>query len=178
MKKLAIFSLSLLCCYAIGNAQRVRRDPLTDAETNQLRETAQEPEKRLKLFVKFAKARLLAVEQTRADPKMAKDRGERIHDLLEDFTNIVDELDDNLDDYNHRNADLRKPLKDVIEGDTEFQLKLRHLKSATENDPQAAAESKDYEFVLENAVEAVNNSLQSSRSLLGEQNEKFAKKKK
>jgi len=35
-----------------------RHDPLTPAEIDQLRDTAQEPDQRLKLYVKFARARL------------------------------------------------------------------------------------------------------------------------
>ncbi|HWC17694.1 MAG TPA: hypothetical protein VG498_11810, partial [Terriglobales bacterium] len=96
------FSLPLL-------SQVHDRDPLNDKEVDQLRETAIEPEKRLKLMVEFTKARMLAIDQLRSDPKMAKDRGKRIHDLLEDVTTLVDEIDDNVDDYNQREADLRKP---------------------------------------------------------------------
>ena len=45
-----------------------KRDPLTDAEADQLREVALEPGKRLKLYIKFAEARLVAIDQLRADP--------------------------------------------------------------------------------------------------------------
>src|ERR1700746_2907368 len=86
------------------------RDPLTEKEVDQLRETAIEPEKRLKLMVDFAKARMVAIEQVRSDPKMVKERGLKIHDLLEDIASLVDEVDDNVANYNERSADLRKPL--------------------------------------------------------------------
>jgi len=45
-----------------------------------------EPFKRLKLLVKFTEARLTTIDEVRADPKQAAGRGQRIHDLLEDFT--------------------------------------------------------------------------------------------
>ena len=51
-----------------GLAQR-QHDSLTNPEIDQLRDTALEPDLRLKLYVKFARARLAALEQARADPK-------------------------------------------------------------------------------------------------------------
>src|SRR5690242_1073709 len=113
-------SLALIAVLIVTSAplwpQIHDRDPLTDAEVDQLRETAIEPEKRLKLMVEFTKARMTSLEQERTDPK-AKDRGKRMHDLLEDISTLVDEIDDNVDDYNERSADLRKPLKQVVEMD-------------------------------------------------------------
>lgn len=166
-------------------AQLGGREPLNEKEIGELREVAQEPDKRLKLMVQFARARLAAIEQLRGDPRFAADRGARVHDLLEDFTKLVDEMGDNIDDYADRKEDLRKGLKLVIEGDTEFQLKLRTLK---EQGPGAGAkagsETGDYSFVLQNAIEAVNLSLDDARKLLDEQEVAFkdakekAKKKK
>src|SRR5690349_24279094 len=106
------FALTLLTALPI-RAQLHDRDPLTEKEVDQLRETAIEPEKRLKLMVEFTKARMAAIEQVRSDPKMAKERGQKIHDLLEDIASLVDEVDDNIENYNERSADLRKPLKQV-----------------------------------------------------------------
>jgi hypothetical protein len=158
-------------------AQAHQRDPLTGKEVDQLRETAQEPEKRLKLMVEFTRARMLSLEQLRTDPKATKDRGDRMHDLLQDIASMVDELDDNIDDYNQRNADLRKPLKTVVEMDSDFQTKLRELNTVAD-DPKNAGEAADYKFALEDARESVNQSADTSRKLLEEQNVKFAKKKK
>lgn len=158
-------------------AQVRDRDPLTEKEVDQLRETAIEPEKRLKLMVDFTKARMVAIEQVRSDPKMAKDRGQKIHDLLEDIASLVDEVDDNVENYNERSADLRKPLKQVVEMDSEFQGKLRELKAASE-DPKNVDTAADYKFALDDAIDSVNRSADATRKLLEEQNVKFAKKKK
>lgn len=176
--------LSVLCCTAAvlllsmsAIAQARQRDPLTSKEVDQLRETAQEPEKRLKLMVDFTRARIVTLEQLRTDPKVSKDRGERMHDLLQDIASMVDELDNNIDDYDQRNADLRKPLKGVVELDSELQTKLRALNSAAE-DPKNAGEAAQYKFALQDAIESVNQSADASRKLFEEQNVKFAKKKK
>lgn len=173
-----VLCLVLLALVALCPAQR-RRDPLTDTETDQLREVAMEPEKRLKLYVDFARARLAAIDQLRSDPKFAAERGRRIHDLLEDFTTLEDELDDNVQDYAARKADLRKPLAVVIQADSEFQLNLRTLE---ESAPEA--EARQYKFVLTNALESVDQNLDSCRELLARQQAEFrdakeaAKKKK
>lgn len=170
------FILTLLITLPLRSQVR-DRDPLTEKEVDQLREAAIEPEKRLKLMVDFTKARMIAIEQARSDPKMAKDRGQKIHDLLEDIAGLVDEVDDNVENYNERSADLRKPLKQVVEMDSEFQGKLRELKAASE-EPKNVDEAADYKFSLEDAIDSVNRSADASRKLLEEQNVKFAKKKK
>jgi hypothetical protein len=178
--------LALLFFSAIPLAAQLGgREPLNQKEIDDLREVAQEPDKRLKLMVEFARARLAAIDQLRGDPRLAAERGTRVHDLLEDFTKLVDEMGDNIDDYAARKADLRKALKTVIEGDIEFQLKLRTLKEQGAGaGAKAGSETGDYTFALQNATEAVNLSLDDSRKLLAEQEVAFkeaqekAKKKK
>jgi hypothetical protein len=162
-------------------AQFRGREPLNEKEIDELRETAQEPDKRLKLMVGFARARLATIDQMRGDPRFAAERGARIHDLLEDFTRLVDEIGDNVDDYANRKADLRKALKLVIEGNTEFQLKLRTLKeqgAGAGAGTKPGVETGDYTFVLQNAIEAVNSNLDDSRKLLAEQEVAFKEEKK
>src|SRR5205807_4390136 len=97
-----IFVLLLLLSIA---ASARRRDPLTEAEADQLREVAMEPYRRIKLMIKFTEARLVAIDQIRVDPKLAAAHGKQIHDLLEDFTSIMDEINDNLDQYEARPLD-------------------------------------------------------------------------
>jgi len=172
----AYLMLTLLIALPV-RAQVRDRDPLTEKEVDQLRETAIEPEKRLKMMVYFTKARMVAIEQLRTDPKLAKDRGQKIHDLLEDIASLVDEVDDNIENYSQRSADLRKPLKQVVEMDSDFQGKLRELKAASE-DAKNVDEASDYKFSLEDAIDSVNRSAEATRKLLEEQNVKFAKKKK
>ena len=151
-----------------------KRDPLTEAEADQLREVAMEPYKRLKLYIKFAEARLMAIDQVRVDPKLAKDRGKQIHDLLEDFTAILDEINDNLDQYQGRplnkddRKDFKKGLKEVIEADERFDLKLRTLQSATQTDPETKKEWPDFRFVLQDAQEALKSNADIAREYIEE----------
>src|SRR4029077_19054249 len=127
LRRLVGWSLTLMCP-AMAAGER-RRDPLTQAEIDQVRDASWEPQQRLGLYLKFARSRLVALEQMRNDPK-TKDRAAQTHDRLDDFLLIYDELNDNVDTYLNRKDDIRKPLKLIIEADNEFQAKLRALKDA------------------------------------------------
>ena len=166
-----LFFLWVFCLPAITQK---RDDPLTPDEIDQLRETAVEPEKRMKLYVAFARARLVALEQMRSDPKTT-DRPRETHRLLQEFVTIYDELNDNLDNFDSRKSDLRKAMKTVIEGDTEFQAKLRALK----DDPRASKdEVSEYQFILSNAIESVDSSAEDHRKMAAEQQEVWKHRKK
>ena len=166
--------LSLAALIALSANAQHRHDPLTPDEINQLRDTMVEPDQRLKLYVTFARDRMNKLEQMRADPKTT-DRARQTHDMLADFLSVYDELNDNVDMYVGRKDDIRKPLKLVIEADIEFQSKLRALKDAANAD---AAESKQYEFLLSNAIETVDSSVDDHRSTIAEVQEYLKRKKK
>ncbi len=167
MRAAAKIFLLILLVSVLASARK--RDPLTEAEADQLRQVAMEPYKRLKLLIKFTEARLVAIDQVRVDPKLAKDRGKQIHDLLEDFTALLDEINDNLDQYQARplnkddRKDFKKGLKELIEADERFDLKLRTLQSAAQNDPQTRKELPDFRFVLQDAQEALKSNAEMAR---------------
>ena len=170
----ALVGLCLLGVFVLPAFSQRRADPLNSEEIDQLRETAVEPEKRMKLYVAFARVRLVALEQKRADPKTT-DRGGETHRLLQEFVTIYDELNDNLDNFDARKSDLRKAMKTVIEGDTEFQAKLRALK----DDPRASKdEVSEYQFILSNAIESVDSSTEDHRKMAAEQAEVWKHRKK
>jgi len=155
-------------------AQERRHDPLNPLEIDQLRDAMMEPEARLKLYVQFSRDRMTKLEQMRNDPK-TKDRARQTHDMLGDFLAIYDELNDNIDMYVGRKDDIRKPLKAVIEADTEFQAKLRALKDSANTN---AAELSQYEFLLTDALETVDSSADDHRKTAVEVEEYMKKKKK
>ncbi len=152
-------------------AQQKSRDPLTDAEVDQMREAADFPNKRLELLIRFTRERVFDIESLCAEPATAGNI-KQIHDLLQDFTLILDEMDDNIDMYTSHNADLRKGLKLLIEADSEWQLKLRQIKEKSPPD-----ELQQYSFALVNATDTVADSAKSARETLQEQNKLAAEKK-
>lgn len=163
----------VLLAAAASPAQR-HRDPFTPPEIDQIRDASWEPEQRLSLYVKFARDRLVGLEQMRSDPK-TKDRPRQTHDKLDDFLLIYDELNDNIDTYIDRKNDIRKPLKVIVDADTEFQAKLRALKDAADVSPE---EAKQYEFILTNALDTLDTSAEEHRKLLAEQVEAAKHRKK
>jgi septal ring factor EnvC (AmiA/AmiB activator) len=155
----------ILLAPAIPASAQHHRDPFTQPEIDQIRDTSWEPQLRLSLYVQFARARLVAIEQMRSDPK-TKNRAQQTHDRLDDFQLIYDELNDNIDTYVSRQNDIRKPLKLIVDADTEFQAKLRALKDASD---ASSDEARQYEFVLSSALETVDSSAEDHRKLLAEQ---------
>lgn len=164
--KIRILALSLLAACLACPSLAQRHAQLTPAEIDQLRDAAMEPDQRLKLYIKFLQSRLAALEQLRTNAKLSPgDRALQIHDHLEDFISLYDELDDNIDSYVDRKDDVRKPLKSVIEADSDFQNRLRAFRDALLADKQ---ETKTYEFVLTSAMEDVKSGANDHRQLLGE----------
>lgn len=163
----------LLLMAAVAPAQS-HRDPFSQSEVDEIRDTSWQPQLRLPLYVKFARARLTAMEQMRSDPK-TKDRPRQTHDKLDEFLLIYDELNDNIETYIDRKDDIRKPLKTIIEADVDFKGRLRTLKEAADI---PAEEVSQYEFSLTNTLDTVTTSLQDHRKLLVEQEEAAKHRKK
>ncbi len=171
--------LTLFSLQPVAMGQIRRHDPLTTEEADQIRESALEPNIRLKLLVDFAKLRLAKLDE----PLKATDsagRGQEMHDRLDDFALIYDELEDNITMFLDRKEDLRKPLHLILTADEEFAGRLRHLREVIA-DPKALAdtlaESREYSFILTNAADAVAAGLTDHRKLLVEQ-EELAKQRK
>jgi hypothetical protein len=173
MKRTLWIALLLLgVLSSISQAQTRARDPLTDAEIDQMREAADYPNKRLELMVRFTRERIAMIELLLPDSESAATRPKQIHDYLEDFISLLDEIDDNIDMYESHHTDMRKGLKLVIEADSEWQLKLRQLKEKA-----PPAEFEQFSFVLANAVDTVADSAKNARENLQEQNTLAAEKK-
>jgi hypothetical protein len=162
-----------IICAMSGFAQFHHRDSLTEAEIDKIRDSAQLPEVRLKLYVAFARARLENIQKVHSDPKAAE-REKQTRDALQDFLDVYDELNTNVDTFADRGSDLRKALKPVIEADTEFGAKLRGFRATLSN----AQEARDDEFLIGSAIEGVDAGAKDHRDLLAEQEETFKNKKK
>jgi hypothetical protein len=166
-RSFAILTLVLLLSTVVFAG---KRDPLTEAETDQLREARLEPQKRLKLYGKFAAARLDSIDQALNDPKQAQERPAKIHDLLEDFSAIVDEINNNLDMYEGDNTldqdqhkQYRKGLKDLIAEEGKLRARLRTLQHDIESNPKLKSESQAYIFALQDADSTLASSLEIAK---------------
>jgi hypothetical protein len=182
MKTATKWLVLLLALIAVAAAAR-KRDPLTEAEADQLREFRMEPLKRLKLFIKFTDARLDTIDQLRADPK-AEGRAAKIHDLLEDLSALFDEINDNLDTFEGQRLDkdqkkqYRKGVKEVAEATGRWDQRLKALRNAVQMDPQTKAESRTWLFTLQDAEDSLKSCAAIAREYAEEKDVEKAEEKK
>jgi hypothetical protein len=113
-RRLSISLLLLLFAAPPLLRAQLHESALSDAEIEKLRESADAPSDRVLLFVKFLDLRSDEVKDLYAHPRKPG-REQDTHDLLEQFTSIADELDDNLDDYGPRHSDIRKALPKLLQ---------------------------------------------------------------
>jgi len=152
--RLTIFALALTLPLL---AQQ--RDFLTNDEIDQLR-VIQEPNARLNLYVQFARQRIDQISQLAANEKPG--RSAILHDLLEDYTKIVEAMDAVADDALARKVDVAAGIGASSAGEKEMLSALQKL---------ADAKPKDigrYSFVLDEAIQTTQDSLESNEQDLGQ----------
>ncbi len=147
--------LSVLMCALPAAAQR---DFLTTDEADQVR-LAQEPNERLKLYIVFAKQRLDQLETLSRDNRAG--RGALMHDLLEQYTDIIDAIDTVADEALRKKADVSEGMKAVAEAEKQFAAQLQRLQDSKPSDLSR------YEFALSQAIETTDDSLEAANEDLG-----------
>lgn len=152
MKHLWLLIAALGLGLAAGSVCAQQPDYLTPEEVEKVRD-AQEPNKRVALFLEFAAGRLLLFEKALAGaPGQEPVRPYQLKDMLNDFIRAVDDSADALDTaLNRGGADLRKTRVLLIKDGAEF---LARLERAQKTEPGA---SEDLRYDLEDAVEAVRD---------------------
>jgi hypothetical protein len=126
----------------------LQKDFLTADEVDQLR-LAQEVPLRLQLYLKFAEQRVDLIDQTLAKEKAG--RTVLVHDLLEQYTEIIDALDTVIEDALRRGKDL-PALAGVPAAERKMLERLEKWLAA------GPADLERYRFVLEQAIETTKDS--------------------
>lgn len=127
-----------------------QRDFLTPDEADQLRE-AQEPNERLKLYAKWARLRVDEIEHMAATAKPG--RAGFIHDLLEDYSRIIEASDTVADDALHRKLSIDLGVAALSAAEKEALGRLNKIREAQPKDLAR------YEFVLRDAIDTTQDSL-------------------
>jgi len=141
------------------------RDFLTNAEIEQVR-LVQEPNARLQLYVDFARERLDELKHLVKDSKPG--RAITIHDVLDDYANIIDAIDTVSDDALGRKADIAVGTKAVAGAEKEFLTQLEKIRDSR------PADLDRYEFVLNEAIQATSDSLETNSEDLGKRRSEVA----
>lgn len=147
-----------LFCLLLSAPLWAQRDFLTADEIDQVKE-AQEPIERLKLYAKFAKERVDLVKSLSSKEKAG--RSILIHDALDDYSKILDAIDDVTDDALLRKREVGLGMQAVVSVENDALPVLQKLRDSQPKDLSR------YDFALQQAIETTQDSLQSSQQDLG-----------
>jgi hypothetical protein len=143
--------LRIICiaCLAVASAVGQSRDFLTADEADQVR-LIQEPNDRVKLYIHFAQQRLDQLQQLLSKEKAG--RSSLAHDLLEDYTKIIEAIDTVADDALKRKVDMELGMKFVADAEKEMLGSLQKIEQAKPKDLAR------YDFALKQAIETTQDS--------------------
>lgn len=141
----------VLTAFLLCGPAWAQRDFLTSDEADQIREV-QDPNDRLKLYLTFAEQRLDQVKSLLAKEKPG--RSALIHDLLEDYSKILDAIDTVSDDALKRKVNIDVGNTAVSQGEKAL------LKTLEAIDAGNGKDKSRYQLALKQAIDGTNDSME------------------
>lgn len=144
-------SHAILLGLALALPLAAERDFLTADEADQVRE-AQEPNMRLKLYVQFARQRVDLLQRQFASQKPG--RSALIHDMLDDYSKLIEAIDTVTDDALERKLTVNEGVAAVAAAEKKM---LPVLQKFQDSNPKDLVR---YEFSLKQAIQTTSDSLE------------------
>lgn len=179
-----LLGVALLAWGVTAAAQLPGRDPLTPSEADAMRNAAGNPGKRVDLLLGDAGQRLGRLESLQNSNLPG--RLSSMHLMLREYREILNELDDNFDEWmsGHTTSEMagrpkiKKPLRKAIAAEGGFLKTLAAVRAHS-----SPADLQTYRFALSDAQDATRSDIQDAQEDLTEiqqrkAQEKAAKKKK
>lgn len=160
MRTSSTFVLCLLMAVPLC-AQKNKREPLTEAQQDQIAEAGIAPVERLDLYVKFTNEHAETIQGLIKRAHSAA-RVHRMDDELQDFAALMDELSSNLDIYADRKADIRKSMKPMNESIQRWQSIFNSLPS-----------EPGFEVSLKDAIDSSNDLAAQAKQVTADQDAYF-----
>ena len=148
--------LLVLCAVVVSERihAQAAEDVLSQKEIDTLRDSAFDPTDRIAAFEQFLNDRQKRIQELVAKRHGHTDYGGDMHDALDQFGQIVDELNDNLDDYSRLHRDVRKALPKLLEAADKWTATL-----------SAASDNEAYNVVRRLALDNVRDTREIARVL-------------
>ncbi|MGI4755699.1 MAG: hypothetical protein ACRYGF_02490 [Janthinobacterium lividum] len=115
------------CCLLLACVPLVAQKgsaALSEAEEEQVREAAIDPSHRVAVYQAIIETRVKRIQDVLANTR-AQGRREDIRKNMDEITGLVDELQDNLEEYEHAHRDLRKPLPKLLDAALRWESVLK-----------------------------------------------------
>ena len=163
MRLLCCFLVTVfaMCCATTSAAQKEKREPLTSAQIEEIREAGIYPDDRVGLYTKYINEHADTIKGLTSRAKSAS-RAQRLDGELLDLTALMDELGTNLDVYSDRKADIREALKNLSDSAPRWLGILRTL-----------AGEPGFELSRKEAIESGEDLADQAKRLLTEQTDYF-----
>src|SRR3989441_5567215 len=152
----------LLILFPATGLSGQKKDFLSEDEEDELRE-AQDPSKRIEVYLAFAQARLDRFEQYRTRPDDPKyDPGSYLDSLLGEYISLNDELKSWIEYQFQHNGDMRRGLRALLDRGPRQLEQLRQIQQSP------CPHASEYSNSLRDTIEDMTDTLDATAKIVSE----------